>query len=190
MGLGPSPLLKASQRFTLEIADQTLILEVAATNETRQRGLMHRKQMPEDRGMLFAYSTPAILHFWMKNTFLPLSIAFIADDGRIVNIENMEPLEELPGASSLEPVRYALEVNQGWFERNGVKAGDSIELPEWLEEIQIEVDGRWVERVDDPERRRWLEEAGAPAAGTPPETSSAPAPATSQGAALQLRHGK
>ncbi|WP_083384141.1 MULTISPECIES: DUF192 domain-containing protein [Cupriavidus] len=99
--------------------------EVAATPESREIGLMYRKTMPASHGMLFVFEQKAGNCFWMKNTDLPLSIAFLADDGTIVNIEDMAPQTEdnhCPRAA----VRYALEMNQGWFKQKGIKAGARI----------------------------------------------------------------
>lgn len=99
--------------------------EVAATPEARQQGLMHRKTMAANAGMLFVFDEKAGHCFWMKNTDLPLSIAFLADDGTIVNIEDMQPYSEdnhCPKAA----IRYALEMNKGWFAQKGIKPGAKI----------------------------------------------------------------
>ncbi len=99
--------------------------EVAADQQSRQQGLMYRKSMPANAGMLFVFEQKAGHCFWMKNTELPLSIAFLADDGTIVNIEDMRPHSEdnhCPKAA----IRYALEMNQGWFAQKGIKAGAKI----------------------------------------------------------------
>ncbi len=99
--------------------------EVAADQQSRQQGLMYRKSMPANTGMLFVFEQKAGHCFWMKNTELPLSIAFLADDGTIVNIEDMRPHSEdnhCPKAA----IRYALEMNQGWFAQKGIKAGAKI----------------------------------------------------------------
>ncbi|CAG2148950.1 hypothetical protein D3C87_1190360 [compost metagenome] len=99
--------------------------EVAASPEARERGLMYRKTMPANAGMLFVFDEKAGHCFWMKNTNLPLSIAFLADDGSIVNIEDMAPQSEdnhCPRAA----VRYALEMNKGWFAQKGIKPGAKI----------------------------------------------------------------
>jgi uncharacterized protein len=96
-----------------------------ATGENVYTGLMYRREMPQHEGMLFVYDTAAVHCFYMKNTFLPLSIAFLADDGTVINIENMQP-QTLDSHCSAKPVRYALEMNQGWFAKRGVKAGSKI----------------------------------------------------------------
>jgi uncharacterized membrane protein (UPF0127 family) len=95
------------------------------------RGLMYRTALGQDRGMLFVYEVEQHLSFWMKNTRIPLSIAFIDSTGRITDILDMKPLDDRPPHYlSSEPVMYALEVNQGFFEERGVRVGDHAELPE------------------------------------------------------------
>ncbi|MDT4826398.1 putative ACR [compost metagenome] len=99
--------------------------EVAATPAAREQGLMYRKSMAPNGGMLFVFEQKAGHCFWMRNTELPLSIAFLADDGTIVNIEDMAPRSEnnhCPKAA----IRYALEMNQGWFAQKGIRAGAKI----------------------------------------------------------------
>ncbi|WP_130483797.1 DUF192 domain-containing protein [Sphaerotilus mobilis] len=99
--------------------------ELAANSTQRQIGLMNRPSMPPNHGMLFVFDGPDMHCFWMRNTLLPLSIAFLADDGRIVNIADMQPQNDTSHCPR-EPVRYALEMNQGWFAKRGFKAGDKI----------------------------------------------------------------
>lgn len=96
--------------------------QVAASPMQRQTGLMWRKEVPEHEGMLFAFEQATIQCFWMKNTYLPLTAAFVKDDGVIVNLVDMKPLTTQSHCSS-EPVRFVLEMNQGWFARKGIKAG-------------------------------------------------------------------
>ena len=96
--------------------------QVAQTSEQRMTGLMHRKEMPQHEGMLFAFDQPTVQCFWMKNTLLPLTAAFVADDGTIVNLVDMKP-QTLDSHCSLKPVRYVLEMNLGWFAKKGIKAG-------------------------------------------------------------------
>lgn len=102
--------------------------EVAQTPGQRSIGLMHRKSMGGNQGMLFAFEAPAEQCFWMKNTLLPLSIAFLKDDGTVVNIENMTP-QALDSHCSKTPVRYALEMNEGWFAKRGIRPGDKLQGP-------------------------------------------------------------
>jgi hypothetical protein len=99
--------------------------EVARTPEQRGIGLMQRSSLPANDGMLFVFERPGVQCFWMKNTLIPLSIAFLADDGSIVNIAEMKPLN-LESHCSTQPVRLALEMNSGWFARRGIDAGARI----------------------------------------------------------------
>jgi len=121
--------VKALPRKDIYISGHKLSVEIADEQEERVRGLMFRKRLAKNRGMLFVYKKESKLTFWMKNTPLPLSIAFIASDGSIREIRDMEPFSINPVRSSRN-VRYALEVNQGWFEERGIKAGDRVQLPE------------------------------------------------------------
>ena len=106
----------------------TISAEIAKTNEDRARGYMERKKIPEGTGMLFVFERDQILSFWMKNTPTPLSIAYIDSKGKIRDILHMEPYC-LDSIISTVSVRYALEVPQGWFEKNGIKKGDYLNLP-------------------------------------------------------------
>ena len=99
--------------------------QVAASPQERQTGLMHRKEMPAHEGMLFVFEQPATQCFWMKNTLLPLTAAFVADDGTIVNLADMKPQTE-DSHCSAKPVRYVLEMNQGWFAKKNIKAGSKL----------------------------------------------------------------
>ncbi len=110
------------QRITLSAGIHQLDIQVALTPEQHQIGLMYRTAMPQGEGMLFVFQNPSKQCFWMKNTILPLTAAFIADDGSIVNLEDMQP-QTTDSHCSLKPVRYVLEMNQGWFAKKGIKAG-------------------------------------------------------------------
>jgi uncharacterized membrane protein (UPF0127 family) len=118
---GRVPLSVAS----ILVGHQRVTVEVAATPSARRRGLMHRDSLPDDRGMLFIFPREKLLTFWMKDTHIPLSIAFARTDGTIVHIADLEPHSERP-VSSRSPARYALEMNRGWFLRHGVLEGDAI----------------------------------------------------------------
>ena len=96
--------------------------ELALTPDQRGIGLMQRPTLGANAGMLFVFEQPSQQCFWMKNTLLPLSIAFLADDGTVVNIEDMAP-QTLDGHCSKKSVRLALEMNQGWFAKRGIKPG-------------------------------------------------------------------
>ncbi len=112
---------------TMRVAGREIWVEVADDEAERARGLMDRESLPEDQGMLFVYPSMRQLSFWMKNTRIPLDIAFIDDGLLIVDIQQMEPEnEELH--TSRQPAMYALEMDLGWFEANGVKTGDRVEF--------------------------------------------------------------
>ncbi len=102
--------------------------QVAQDFEQRQIGLMWRKEMPQNEGMLFVFEQAAVQCFWMRNTLIPLSTAFVADDGTIVNLAEMKPLTEESHCSK-KPVRYVLEMNQGWFAKRNIQAGFKLTGP-------------------------------------------------------------
>jgi uncharacterized membrane protein (UPF0127 family) len=109
----------------LSINGHRLVAEIAATTETRTTGLMHRFSLKPDHGMLFIFSAPQPLAFWMKNTFVPLSIAFIGADGRILNIEDMAPQTEMTHPSR-GPALWTLEMKKGWFADRGIGVGAEV----------------------------------------------------------------
>ncbi len=100
--------------------------EVAISIDERATGLMFRREMAANAGMLFRFEQPAVHCFWMRNTLLPLSIAFLTDDGSIVNIADMKP-QSTESHCAERPVRYALEMNQGWFAKRGIKPGSRLQ---------------------------------------------------------------
>jgi uncharacterized membrane protein (UPF0127 family) len=99
--------------------------EVASTPQQREIGLMFRNAMPVNDGMLFVFDQPGQQCFWMRNTLIPLSVAFIADDGSVVNIDDMKP-QTLDSHCSAKAVRFVLEMNEGWFAKRGIKAGSRL----------------------------------------------------------------
>lgn len=99
--------------------------QLALTPEQRQIGLMYRRDMPQQEGMLFVFEQPATQCFWMKNTILPLTAAFVDDSGTIVNLADMKP-QTTDSHCSSKPVRYVLEMNVGWFAKKGLKAGSKL----------------------------------------------------------------
>ncbi len=111
---------------TLTIEASKLVVEVVDTPDDRATGLMNRFSLQPDHGMLFVFDHPQPLAFWMKNTYIPLSIAFIDEGGRVINVDDMAPQTESSHWSSA-PARYALEMRKGWFAEHGVKAGDRID---------------------------------------------------------------
>ena len=112
----------------IDVAGHELTAEIADTQGTRNEGLMHRRSLPENHGMLFVFDYESQVSFWMKDTEIPLSIAFIAADGTIRQIEDMKP-ESMASVVSRRNVLYALEVNQGWFRDRGIETGDKVVLP-------------------------------------------------------------
>lgn len=118
-------ILRTGELIDLTVKDRPLRVEVASDELSRKLGLMDRRSLPESSGMLFVYAQADALGFWMHRTHIPLSIAFLSDDGKILQIEDMKPHDETHTRSNMK-VRYALEVNQGWFRRNGIGVGDSI----------------------------------------------------------------
>lgn len=126
-GLCPAARAQSGPQPRLESTDLTLGIhviraELAATPEQQAIGMMFRSQMGANEGMLFVNADSSPRCFWMRNTLIPLTIAFIADDGRIVNLADMEPRSEQSHCSA-KAVRYALEMRQGWFAKRGLKAG-------------------------------------------------------------------
>lgn len=125
--LGAAPVIAADlPTVELAINGHRIVAEIAATQDTRTTGLMHRFSLQRDHGMLFVFREPQPLAFWMKNTYVPLSIAFIASDGSIVNIEDMAPQTE-----NTHPSRglalYALEMKKGWFAEHGIGSGAAVQ---------------------------------------------------------------
>jgi len=121
----PNPKLKT---VGLAIGSNTIKAEVALTEIERNRGLMYRTSLRDGEGMLFVFDYDQQVSFWMKNTKLPLSLAYILSDGTIVQILDLVPYSE-ETRPSVRSIRYALEVPQGWFERANVKVGDVLRIP-------------------------------------------------------------
>ena len=117
---------QALPEIALSIKGHKLTAEVAATDNSRTTGLMQRRMMPENRGMLFVFAYAQPQSFWMMNTYIPLSIAYVDEQGVIVHITDMKPLTTDPHPSA-KPAKYALEMNQGWFAKRGIKAGATID---------------------------------------------------------------
>ena len=109
-------------RVKLQAGMHQIDAQLASTPEQRQIGLMFRAEMPQHEGMLFVFEQPTVQCFWMKNTLLPLTAAFVADDGTIVNLADMKP-QTTDSHCSARPVRFVLEMNQGWFSKKSIKAG-------------------------------------------------------------------
>jgi uncharacterized membrane protein (UPF0127 family) len=120
----PPPLVTIAQ----DSIRASVKVEIAATEAQRELGLMNRKSMDEDAGMLFTFPNDVNIGFWMKNTLIPLDIAYIDASGRVLEVHQAKPLDETV-LYPKTPFRYALEVNQGWFERHGLGLGATVTLP-------------------------------------------------------------
>jgi uncharacterized membrane protein (UPF0127 family) len=112
-------------RIKLQAGMHQMDVQVAQTPEQRSIGLMFRADMPPHEGMLFVFEQPSVQCFWMKNTLLPLTAAFVADDGTILNLADMKP-QTTDSHCSAKPVRFVLEMNQGWFAKKGLKPGSRL----------------------------------------------------------------
>jgi uncharacterized membrane protein (UPF0127 family) len=112
-------------RITLQSGIHQLDVQVAATPSQRQTGLMFRQSMPQHEGMLFVFDEASVQCFWMKNTLIPLTAAFLDDQGTIVNLVDMKPLDTTSHCSK-KPVRYVLETNQGWFAKRRIATGQKL----------------------------------------------------------------
>ena len=115
-------------RTTLQAGMHLIRAEIAADPASRSRGLMFRERLGPNEGMLFVFEQPSTQCFWMRNTLIPLTIAFLAEDGRIVNTADMEPKSEASHCSN-EAVRFALEMERGWFAKRGLNKGDRLSAP-------------------------------------------------------------
>jgi uncharacterized membrane protein (UPF0127 family) len=118
-------LLQGPEMKTLAVGGFPITVELAMTPEDQSIGLMHRQDLDPDCGMLFCYDDPRDLSFWMRDTSIPLSIAFIDDEGRVVNVEDLHPHDE-SHVSSSRPCRWALEAHRGWFSSRGVRTGTIV----------------------------------------------------------------
>ena len=128
--------LSAKVKFTTEkiqIGSKKITVEIAKTRSQQEQGLMFREKMPANTGMLFIFEQEQPLNFWMKNTYIDLSIAYIGKDKKIIDIIDMKATSAVetnfPSYPSSKPAMYALEMNQGWFTKNRIKIGDLLTLP-------------------------------------------------------------
>ena len=110
----------------ISVGGRTIKVDVALTGPQMEQGSKYRRSLDEDRGMIFIYSQPVTSSFWMKDTHIPLSIAFINSEGRIISIQDMEPDNDQKTYAPPRPFLYALEMNQGWFEKNNIRVGDVV----------------------------------------------------------------
>ena len=125
LAIGMASAQTAMPTIELTAGFHRIEAEVAANDQARQTGLMNRKAMPQQHGMLFVFSRPDTYCMWMRNTYIPLSVAFIDDDGIIINIEDMQPQTE-NNHCARKPARFALEMNAGWFAQRGLKPGTKL----------------------------------------------------------------
>jgi uncharacterized membrane protein (UPF0127 family) len=124
---GPTDSVGQMAKVTLHIGKASLTTEIAATHAQQERGLMYVTKMPDNDGMIFLLPKVTTATFWMKDTLIPLSIAFIGKDGVILEIHDMKALDETITRSDSDKVAYALETNLHWFALNGIKPGDKID---------------------------------------------------------------
>ena len=123
----------AFRQTKIKIKDQTLLVELADTPSQHAQGLMFRKKLDDGRGMIFVFPNAEIRSFWMKNTFIPLSVGFFDENKKLIDIQDMaatisEMQSDLPSYQSRGPAMYALEVNQGWFKKHKIKPGDRFDF--------------------------------------------------------------
>lgn len=128
VGQTPQPKLPT---ITLSVGDKTLATEVADDEAEREKGMMFRKEMPDGTAMLFVLDAPQKPAFWMRNTFIPLSVAYVNTFGMIMEIHDLQPKDERPVSADFDSILYAIEVPQGWFSKNGILAGSMVKgLPQ------------------------------------------------------------
>lgn len=119
----PQPKLPT---ITLSVGNKTLATEVADTEEEREKGMMFRKEMPDGTAMLFVFDAPQKPAFWMRNTLIPLSVAYVNTLGMILEIHDLQPKDERPVSADFDSILYAIEVPQGWFSKNGILPGTMV----------------------------------------------------------------
>jgi uncharacterized membrane protein (UPF0127 family) len=122
-------------RFPIKVGDQTVQMQVAILPAETQKGLMYRKALGADEGMIFLFDRPQQMSFWMRNCEIPLDIGYFDPDGKLKEVYPMYPHDERP-VESLGVRRFALEMNQGWYRKNGLKPGDAIDLTALAEAVR------------------------------------------------------
>ncbi|GIX41240.1 MAG: hypothetical protein KatS3mg129_0973 [Leptospiraceae bacterium] len=122
-----------NEKYEIFIDSHKIKVELAVTQKQRQKGLMYRETLPENEGLLFVFPEERIQSFWMKNTPIPLDVAFFDSDGYLLEIQSMEPYSEKIHQSS-EPAKYALEMNKGWFKKNNIKRYAKLKLSKEVQE--------------------------------------------------------
>lgn len=114
--------------FPIRVGDKVVNMQLAVTDGEQERGLMERRDLQPDQGMIFVYAQPQQMHFWMHDTPTPLDIGFFDPKGVLLEVYPMQPFDETTVSSRSSDIKFPLEMNQGWFSRNGVKPGDRIDL--------------------------------------------------------------
>jgi uncharacterized membrane protein (UPF0127 family) len=131
----PAPPSSGLPTTTLRLGNKTFVLEIAATSESRERGLMRRDSMPADHGMIFVFPTQQPLAFWMRNTRIPLDIVYVDQTGRIVSIKQMKPYDTTEVRSD-SPAKWAIELNKDAARDAGAKVGEMLEIPPQAQKAQ------------------------------------------------------
>jgi uncharacterized membrane protein (UPF0127 family) len=132
----PVELKTIEDRFPIKVGQRVVQMQLAILLAESQKGLMYRKTMGADEGMLFLYDVPTQMSFWMRNTELPLDIGFFDSAGELKEIYPLYPHDERSVASRAGNLRFALEMNQGWFRKSGVKPGDKLDLKALTEAVR------------------------------------------------------
>ncbi len=139
-GAGPAPATAAPKTvrdfFPIKVGDRTVRMQLAIRPAEMQRGLMERRDLGRDEGMIFLYDRPQRMSFWMRNTPTPLDIGFFRSDGTLAEIHPLHPFDENTVSSRTEDLRFALETNQGWYRANGVKPGTRLDLKALAEAVR------------------------------------------------------
>ncbi len=131
-----APPMTVQDFFPIKIGARTVQMQIAALPAEQQQGLMFRKAMGRDEGMIFVFTSPQQMGFWMRNTTLPLDIGYIDPTGELKEIYPMYPLDERSVSSRSRNIQFCLEMNQGWFKANGVKPGDKLDLKALAEALK------------------------------------------------------
>lgn len=124
----PAPLKTVADYFSIRVGDKMVRMQLAVTEPEQEHGLMERRDLGPDDGMLFVYAQPQQMHFWMHDTPTPLDIGFFDANGVLLEIYLMEPYDESTVSSRSSAIKFPLEMNQGWFAKNGVRPGARLDL--------------------------------------------------------------
>ncbi|MBI4232658.1 DUF192 domain-containing protein [Candidatus Peregrinibacteria bacterium] len=133
----PQEALSPEELYTVKIKDESINVELAITDTARRQGLKFRKQLNKDEGMLFIYRSSKAHKFWMQDTVVPLSLAYIKSDWTISSIHDLKPFDETE-VPSIEPTQFVLEVAQGWFSQHDIKPGDKVSFSANIDDLGVE----------------------------------------------------